>query len=118
MAEPDLGLLTSPPCHLLNATKSSPRSSSGIAGVPKTNDYLRVLRQIHRDDGEGKEVPEADPPVKTLSLHDRDVADDRCHAVQDRLHRAEGFRRFAFREADPRSIPFRAVRIRRITGIR
>ena len=53
-----------------------------------------------------------------LSLHDRDVADDRCHAVQDRLHRAEGFRRVAFREADPRSIPFRAVRIRRITGIR
>ena len=55
---------------------------------------------------------------KQLSLHDRDVADDQCHAVQDRLHRAEGFRRFAFREADPRSIPFRAVRIRRITGIR
>src|SRR5579862_5976378 len=81
-------------------------------------DYLRVLRQINRNDGEGKEVPEADPPVKTLSLHARDVADDRCHAVQDRLHRAEGFRRFAFREADPRSIPFRAVRIRRITGIR
>jgi hypothetical protein len=54
---------------------------------------------------------------KQLSLHDRDVADHRCHAVQDR-HRAEGFRRFAFREADPRSIPFRAVRIRRITGIR
>jgi hypothetical protein len=47
----------------------------------------------------------------------RDHQADR-HCVQDGLHRAEGFRRFAFREADPRSIPFRAVRIRRITQIR
>jgi hypothetical protein len=54
---------------------------------------------------------------KQLSLHDRDVADGRCHAVQDRLHRAGGFCQFAFREADPRSIPSRAVRVRRITGI-
>jgi hypothetical protein len=37
---------------------------------------------------------------------------------QDRLHRAEGFCRFAFREADPRSILFRVVLTRRITGIR
>jgi hypothetical protein len=42
---------------------------------------------------------------KQLSQHDRDVADGRCHAVQDRLHRAEGSCQFAFREADPRSIP-------------
>ncbi len=40
------------------------------------------------------------------------------HCCPSTVHRAEGFRRFAFREADPRSIPFRAVRIRRITGIR
>ena len=42
-------------------------------------------------------------PGQQVSLHDRDVPDDRCRAVQDVLHRAQGPGRIAFREADHRA---------------
>jgi hypothetical protein len=38
-----------------------------------------------------------------MSLNDRDVADDRCRAVQNILHGAESRGRIAFREADHRA---------------
>ena len=38
-----------------------------------------------------------------MRLHDRDVADDRCRAIENMLYRAEGSGRVAFREADHRA---------------
>jgi len=42
-------------------------------------------------------------PGEQVSLHDRDVPDDRCGAVQDVPHRAEGPGRITVREADHRA---------------
>jgi hypothetical protein len=42
-------------------------------------------------------------PGQQVRLHDRDVTDDRCRAVQNIPYRAERSGRIAFREADHRA---------------